>query len=63
MDFNSLISNVRAKTTIEDSVDVLIGTLSLYLTEHSDDEKEIETLAVGLMSHIKALAAAVAENT
>lgn len=63
LDYNKLYKDIAAKTTIEDSVEVLLlGVINELLAHPGDNDKNIE-LAADVVNHIKALASAVVTNT
>lgn len=62
LDFDKLIKDVAAQTTIEDSITVLLNGISKEIVHHPSDEDANMDLATGLVSHLHELQDAVAEN-
>jgi hypothetical protein len=62
IDFNKLAKDVTLKTTIEDSVEVLLlGVANEIFSHPGDNDKNVE-LAGGIVEHVKIFSLAVAEN-
>jgi hypothetical protein len=62
VDFDKLVKDIAAKSTVEDSVDVLVLTVANELMAHPRDAVAMTTLGGHLVLHLKALSKAVAEN-
>jgi hypothetical protein len=63
LDFTKLTREVAEKTTIEDSVVVLLGGIMKDILLHPADENANVELATGIVENLHILSVAVAENT
>jgi hypothetical protein len=62
LDYAKVIKDVSEKTTIEDSVEVLLLRIANEILAHPGDDKQNVDLAAGLVEHILSFGTAVADN-